>query len=47
MHQIIKIRTIINNIIQHQVVVIGKVTTSQIEIINKFIIKTIDFDKML
>ncbi len=34
MHQITKIRIIINNIIQDQVVVIGKVTTNQIEIID-------------
>ncbi len=50
MHQITKIRIIINNIIQDQVVVIGKVITSQIEIIDiikKFIIKTIDSSKML
>jgi hypothetical protein len=50
MHQITKIRIINNNIIQDQVVVIGKVTTSQteiIDIIKKFIIKTIDSGKML
>jgi hypothetical protein len=50
MHQITKIKIIINNIIQDQVVVIGKVIISQIEIIdivNKFVIKTIDFGKML
>ncbi len=50
MHQITKNRIINNNIIQDQVVIIGKVTTSQteiIDIIRKFIIKTIDSGKML
>jgi len=50
MHQITKIKIIINNIIQDQAIVIGKVATSQteiIDIINKFIIKTIDPGKML
>jgi len=50
MHQITKNRIINNNIIQDQVVIIGKVTTSQteiIDIIKKFIIKTIDSGKML
>jgi len=50
MHQITKNRIIKNNIIQDQVVIIGKVTTSQteiIDIIRKFIIKTIDSGKML
>jgi hypothetical protein len=40
----------INNIIQDQTVVIGKIIINQFEItniINKLIIRTIDFDKML
>jgi hypothetical protein len=50
MHQIIKINVMINNIIQHQMVIIGQLITSQIEItniINKLIIKIIDSGKML
>jgi hypothetical protein len=50
MHQIIKINTMVNNIIQDQMVVIGKVITSQIritDIISKLIIRTIDFNKVL
>jgi hypothetical protein len=50
MHQIIKINTMINNIIQDQMVVIGKGITNQIrvtDIINKLIIIIIDFGKML
>jgi hypothetical protein len=40
----------INNIIQDQMVIIGKITPNQIKItniINKLIIRTIDFGKML
>jgi hypothetical protein len=50
MHQIIKINTMINNIIQDQMVIICKRTPNQIRItniINELIIRTIDFGKML
>jgi hypothetical protein len=50
MHQIIKINTMINNIIQNQMVTISKLITSQIgitNIISKLVIRTIDSSKML
>jgi hypothetical protein len=50
MYQIIKISTMINNIIQDQMVVIGKIIMNQIgitDIISKFIIRIIDSSKML
>jgi hypothetical protein len=50
MHQIIRINTMINNLIQDQMITIGKVITNKIriiDIINKLIIRTIDFGKML
>jgi hypothetical protein len=50
MHQIIETSTMINNIIQDQMVIFNKILTSHIEItdiISKFIIKIINSNKML
>ncbi len=49
MHQIIKIN-IITTIMEDPMIMIGKITIYQIkitDIINKDIIKTLDFDKMV
>jgi hypothetical protein len=50
MYQMIKINIIIDNIMQHPVVVIGKTTISQIRIIdisNEDIIKILDFNRIV